>query len=221
MPYLIQSKAQYFYTAIRNKVFSDNNIGVTVFIPYIRYPKTTITTDSWDTNTHLPQHIYTAYTQEVLFTVNCYRTAQKLRKKYLTYWKIIRIYFSIFEFYMWITLQFKGKMRVLARQKCSANKNRYHSLLFSKDWASCSPLRGFLCLTQCGKSVLIVCETNCLRNSSIPGLDHYRQALMIICSLCLRRTGSSRTLSRISILSEFVSLCGSFSLLIHWTSHWR
>ena len=122
---------------------------------------------------------------------------------------------------MWITLQFKGKIRVLARQRCSANKNRYHSLLFSKDWASCSTLRGSLCLTQCGKSVLIVCETNCLRNSSIPGLDHYRQALMIICSPCLRRTGSSRTLSRISILSEYVSFWKNSSQIIYWTLHWR
>jgi len=122
---------------------------------------------------------------------------------------------------MWITHQFKGKMRVLAKQRCSANKNRHHSLFFSKDWASCSALRGSLCLTQYGRSVLIVCETNCLRNSSIPGLDHYRQALMIICSLCLRQTGLSRTSLRISILIEYVSLCESFSLLIHLTSHWR
>ena len=122
---------------------------------------------------------------------------------------------------MWITLQFKGKMRVLARQRCLANKNRYHLLLFSIDWVSCPALRGSLCLTQCGKSVLIVCGTNCLRNSLIPGLDHYRQALMIICSLCLRRTGLSRTLSRISILSEYVSFWKNSSQIIYSILHWR
>ena len=108
-----------------------------------------------------------------------------------------------------------------ARQKCPADKKIGTIHYFFERLGVQLSSRGSLCRMRCGKSVLIVCETNCLRNSSIPGLDHYRQALTIICSHCLRQTGLSRTLSRINILSEYASLCGSFSRTIHWLLHWR
>jgi hypothetical protein len=55
----------------------NNKIEASELIEYRVIPKNTLTSGSWDINSHLPQNIYTGYPQSALFTNIFYWAAQK------------------------------------------------------------------------------------------------------------------------------------------------